>query len=54
MNESALTLFLYGFKRAIWLSVALPVGIVTAVVRTVVALCSDEGPFERPTKKSHS
>jgi hypothetical protein len=59
MNESALTLFLQGFKRSIWLSIALPVAlvvaIVAAVVRTVVALCfQDDDPFETPTKKPHS
>ena len=54
MNESAFTLVLQGFKRGIWLSVALPVGIVAAVVRTVVTLCFDDGPFATPTKKPHS
>jgi hypothetical protein len=51
MNESAFELFMQGFKRGLWLSVALPVRIVAAVVRTAVTLCYEEGPFAPPTKK---
>lgn len=51
MNESAFDLFMQGFKRGLWLYVALPVRIVTAVVQTAVTLCYDEGPFATPTKK---
>ena len=54
MNESAFELFMQGFKRGLWLSVALPVRIVAAVVRTAVTLCYDEGPFAPPSKKSQN
>ncbi len=55
MNESAITLFLQGFKRSIWLSIALPVAVVAAVVRTIVTLCfADDGPLETSTKKPHN
>ena len=55
MNESFVVGFRQGFKRGIWLFFALPVAVVVAVVRTVVALCFQDGdPFEAPTKKPHS
>jgi hypothetical protein len=55
MNESAYTLFMQGFKRGIWLSVAAPVAVVAAVVQTLITLgFTDDSPFATPSKKSQS